>query len=511
MADAVQDLVSMPKLPITKGLTEKTKTPMAGYAGVQEVAPALEELRTEEAKAEKKVGEADIAIEQAKREEKGNEATQRQQLIERLSKESKELPERDALNQKRDELKHLKFVPDETTAKDLATMFSLINVVGFVVGRGNAVNALSAMDGMAKGFQQGREDLYKKQAAEFDKNFKAMQASITTLEKELQEALELKKADKEAGEQAIVASLAKAQSPLLKAMKDKQGDIAVLNAVKGAKKDMETLVSLQNDIQGKKDTKLMEERKMVQAATLARLQREATIGSQYKDVRGQMTGLVQSYGLTGNEVMGLGPKEIAAVSANLESAALSQKLADEIKKYPFAAGPVGSFVSSMDKYLPTRQGFGNEDSEHGVTILKQASDNLDDSDLPQDQISKIREIRKLAVDVINARASAASGGGRTLVSELNLQKGVIGLEGLSPQSAPDVYSALARQDVDKIKRFGISSQTADNIKNRLGGTTTTPTTTPVADKPVPTPADRERGRSSPSSRENFIRHFGVEP
>ena len=120
---AVQDLVSMPKLPITKGLTEKTKTPLAGYAGVKEVAPALEELRTEETKAEQKVGEADIAIEQAKREEKGNEATQRQQLIERLGKETRELPEREKLNKKREELQNLKFVPEQTTAQDLATIF----------------------------------------------------------------------------------------------------------------------------------------------------------------------------------------------------------------------------------------------------------------------------------------------------------------------------------------------------------------------------------------------------
>jgi len=82
---------------------------------------------------------------------------------------------------------------------------------------------------------------------------------------------------------------------------------------------------------------------------------------------------------------------------------------------------------------------------------------------------------------------------------------------LSAKSAVDVYSNLAKQDVDKIKRFGISSQTTDNIKNRLGETTTTPTTSPVANKPTPTEADRARGRSNQTSRENFIRHFGVEP
>ena len=30
-------------------------------------------------------------------------------------------------------------------------------------------------------------------------------------------------------------------------------------------------------------------------------------------------------------------------------------------------------------------------------------------------------------------------------------------------------------------------------------------------KPIPTEADRARGRSNPTSRQNFINHFGVEP
>jgi hypothetical protein len=108
---------------------------------------------------------------------------------------------------------------------------------------------MSAMNGMLEGHQKGRADLYKKQQIEFDKNFKAMQAKISTLEKEVTEAMELKKYDKEAGEQKIIMALAKSESPLLKAMKDKQGDVAVLNAVKGVRKDVDTLVNLQNNLQ----------------------------------------------------------------------------------------------------------------------------------------------------------------------------------------------------------------------------------------------------------------------
>jgi hypothetical protein len=75
---------------------------------------------------------------------------------------------------------------------------------------------------------------------------------------------------------------------------------------------------------------------------------------------------------------------------------------------------------------------------------------------------------KKAVDVINARSLAASGGGRVLVAELKLQKDVIGLEGMSPQTAVNVYDNLAKSDVEKIKRFGISKEEVKNIESRMG-------------------------------------------
>jgi hypothetical protein len=246
---ALTELTGMPKLPLSSGLMETTKQSPKGYMGAKEVGPILEELKGAEAGAEKRVGEADIAIEQAKREEKGREAEQKMFLTERLGQEAKDLPERKALGEARQELKEMAFVPTKETATDLATMFSLISVVGMVAGKGNAQLAMSAMNGMLEGHQKGRADVYKQQQIEFDKNFKAMQAKIATLEKGVTEAMELKKYDKEAGEQKMIMELARAESPLLKAMKDKQGDVAVLNAVKGIRKDVDTLVGLQNNLQ----------------------------------------------------------------------------------------------------------------------------------------------------------------------------------------------------------------------------------------------------------------------
>jgi hypothetical protein len=126
-------------------------------------------------------------------------------------------------------------------------MFSLINIVGMLVGKSDAQRSMYAMNGMLEGYQKGRADLYKKEQIEFDKNFKAMQAKIATLEKALTEAMEVKKYDKEKGDLDVTMALAKADSPVLKAMRLNQGDIAVLNNVRQAKKDVEVVSKLINN------------------------------------------------------------------------------------------------------------------------------------------------------------------------------------------------------------------------------------------------------------------------
>jgi len=56
------------------------------------------------------------------------------------------------------------FVPTKETAADMGLLFTLTNIVGFMIGgksKGNAQQAMSAMNGMLEGHQKGREDLYK--------------------------------------------------------------------------------------------------------------------------------------------------------------------------------------------------------------------------------------------------------------------------------------------------------------------------------------------------------------
>ena len=235
----------MPKLPKTAALVQPKPTP-EGMIGGAEIGPVLSELNDAETQAALKVAEGEIAIKQAEREEKATEARMKAENIATFAEEVKAMPERQTLQQAREEMSNMAFVPTKDNATDLAAMFSLINIVGMLVGKSDAQRSMYAMNGMLEGYQKGRADLYKKEQIEFDKNFKAMQAKVATLEKALTEAMEVKKYDKERGDLMVTMALAEADSPVLKAMRKNQGDIAVLQNVRRVKNDVNTVAGLIN-------------------------------------------------------------------------------------------------------------------------------------------------------------------------------------------------------------------------------------------------------------------------
>jgi hypothetical protein len=116
------------------------------------------------------------------------------------------------------------FVPTKDNAQDLAGLFSLVSVIGMIAGRKNGEMAMNAMNGMLEGYQKGRQDLYKKEATEFDKNFKAMLSKHAEFRKEMEDAIKLAVTDKEAGMQAAELAATKAGSSIVQAQLRK-GDL----------------------------------------------------------------------------------------------------------------------------------------------------------------------------------------------------------------------------------------------------------------------------------------------
>lgn len=112
---------------------------------------------------------------------------------------------RTELRQRREQLQkeiEKPFIPTQESAQDLATLFSLINVVGFAFGTGgkqNAQVALSAMNGMLEGHQKGRDDVYKREKDTFEENLKVLKNKIESLSRDMEEAAEIAKTNLELG------------------------------------------------------------------------------------------------------------------------------------------------------------------------------------------------------------------------------------------------------------------------------------------------------------------------
>lgn len=273
MADPLQ--VSMPSLPITTGVLNrpprvapvKAAPPVTSYTPdfitAEQMAPALQEQRNVQ---QQLLTQADQAEVEAKRLESERNVAREEEKARLRQEEATSLqnaPQREELRMARDELKNAAFVPSKANAQDMATMFSLIGLIGMTIGGGgkvSAFNAMGAMNGMLEGYQKGRLDLYKKEKDVFEKNIKLMQNKVAILQSELQEAAETFKTNRELGEQQAEIAFAKADAPILEQMAKKQGIMRTLENVNATAKDMQTLVGLKNKEEDTKYKMAVDER-----------------------------------------------------------------------------------------------------------------------------------------------------------------------------------------------------------------------------------------------------------
>lgn len=93
------------------------------------------------------------------------------------------------------------FVPTQESAKDLAALYGLIGVVGWAIGsggKGDAMRAMSAQNGMLEGYQKGRADLYKKEKDLFETNIKSLREKAKVVSEKAKRVAELAAKDPQA-------------------------------------------------------------------------------------------------------------------------------------------------------------------------------------------------------------------------------------------------------------------------------------------------------------------------
>jgi hypothetical protein len=206
--------------------------PTKGQLGMKEALGLSEPFMQEKARLLPKITEAKGAVEEAKQAQKVTGLAGEEQAVKQFATEEKSA--QDAYQAKIEKEPLPAFIPSKENAKDIAGLFSMVSVMGALLGgtgKLNSMQALNAMNGMLEGHQKGRADLYKKQATEFDKAFKGMLQKHSEFRKEMEDAIRLAATNKEAGVAAARLAAAKAGSPVVKKMLDQDRLVDAYNLV----------------------------------------------------------------------------------------------------------------------------------------------------------------------------------------------------------------------------------------------------------------------------------------
>jgi len=215
-----------------------------GAFSAQDLAPpkAPKELKTPAKDLDEQLVESAEAESKMLREKELGAAESKEMLAkgeEKLAKEAAEKirvsPTRQLLEEKTIERADKKFVPTQENAGDLGTLFTITNLLGFMIGgkgKGNATAALSAMNGMLEGHQKGRQDLYNKEKTVYDENIKTLDKTIDSLYKKMQDDMQLYSADNAAGMAALRTTVAQHDAKMAKDILEKYGPIKSYQYVK---------------------------------------------------------------------------------------------------------------------------------------------------------------------------------------------------------------------------------------------------------------------------------------
>ena len=145
------------------------------------------------------------------------------------------------------------FHPTKENMQDIATLFSLIGVAGMVLGGSGkmaAMNSLTSMTGMMKGWREGRSDLWKKELAQFEKSMLSWKAGLDNAVAELSRAEKLQAYNRQEADALAAVTVAKMGSPIISEKIKKQG----------ISQGLITLKELQSAIEKEVETKLRAKR-----------------------------------------------------------------------------------------------------------------------------------------------------------------------------------------------------------------------------------------------------------
>lgn len=218
---------------------------IGGVPGVPETPAKRPELKTSaEASAEQekqlaKLGQVEAPIMAAQQAGEQYKATA-QADIARQTREQSQTIEAD-LDFVREKFPYPQFQPTQENMQSLATLFSLVGMIGVSMGgagKNSAMASLNAMTGMMSGWQKGRKDLWEREKAEFDKNMAKTKAILDDAYKDADRAYKALAYNREEAMALAGESVAKLGGQVGKQILEKQGIERYINYLDGVRKDL---------------------------------------------------------------------------------------------------------------------------------------------------------------------------------------------------------------------------------------------------------------------------------
>jgi len=143
----------------------------------------------------------------------------------------------------REKFPYPQFHPTQENMQSIATLFSLIGVIGVAMGgagKMSAMGSLNAMTGMMNGWQKGRKDLWEKEKAEFDKNMAKTKAILDDAYKDADRAYKTLAYNREEAMALANESVAKLGGQVGKQILQKQGIERYFTYLEGVRKSLES-------------------------------------------------------------------------------------------------------------------------------------------------------------------------------------------------------------------------------------------------------------------------------
>lgn len=211
-----------------------------------------------------------------------------------------------------------RFSPTRETATEMAALYSLVGVLGFAIGRGgknNAMQAMSAMNGMLDGYRQGSVDRFNQEKKLFDSNLKSMTDNINMLTNRLQRIAQLSTVDKLKAEQELAVTLAEGNADFVKQNINKFGLPATIQYLKQVQTAAQRAVDKEREFERKAEQKARDaaearEREKDRQAFLQKMQGER-IGAQ-RDLQAERIESAQVKASNAAKNEKVPPKEVIA-------------------------------------------------------------------------------------------------------------------------------------------------------------------------------------------------------